>query len=259
MHLRRNEAIALRKEGKSYKEIEQATGINRSTLSYMLRDVVLTTEQQAVLDERQAENRKSFTDKIKTHTINTLTTEQRRSNTLAWQAQNREKVESSIASAIKVSGLTYRKDELPILENLQRHYAQEFKKEHIGNRFFDFASPSLLIEHTSDGGKGIAKVIDRFSEVRLDSRKKVAFVDTKMLGLKRFKKLDDLGVEVHDYREVYDIAFAAPTRVAVFFPHKAELLHGTTGRYRKGCRCEPCRAAKAEYIKQNKSNNSAVI
>jgi hypothetical protein len=54
-HPRRDEAIELRKQGLSYREINQQTGIARSTLSYLLRDIILTDEQQSRLHSKLGE------------------------------------------------------------------------------------------------------------------------------------------------------------------------------------------------------------
>lgn len=47
----RARAIALRKEGKSYREIRDELRVSKSSLSLWLRDIVLTDDQQAGLDE----------------------------------------------------------------------------------------------------------------------------------------------------------------------------------------------------------------
>jgi predicted transcriptional regulator len=58
---RRIEAERLRTEqGLSYREIGEVTGVNRSTLSYWLRDIPLTAEQEARLQERIRANRATF-------------------------------------------------------------------------------------------------------------------------------------------------------------------------------------------------------
>lgn len=49
----RDRAEAMRLEGKSYREIQAALGIPKSTLSNWLSDVALTDEQQAALDDRR--------------------------------------------------------------------------------------------------------------------------------------------------------------------------------------------------------------
>jgi hypothetical protein len=55
-HPLRKEARALRLLGYSYKEIHARLGIGRSTLSYMLRDIVLTPEQQERLMQKRRDN-----------------------------------------------------------------------------------------------------------------------------------------------------------------------------------------------------------
>jgi len=58
---KRLEAERLRREeGLSYNEIAARTGISKSTLSYWLRDISLTPEQKARLQERLRANRATF-------------------------------------------------------------------------------------------------------------------------------------------------------------------------------------------------------
>lgn len=56
----REQAVAMRGEGRSYREIQQVVAVSKSTLSLWLRDVPLTDEQQHALAERgPAANRKN--------------------------------------------------------------------------------------------------------------------------------------------------------------------------------------------------------
>lgn len=48
----REVAVAMRREGRSYREIREVVGVSKSTLSLWLRDVPLTEEQQLALDQR---------------------------------------------------------------------------------------------------------------------------------------------------------------------------------------------------------------
>lgn len=48
-------AVAMRQEGRSYREIQAEVGVAKSTLSLWLRDVPLTEEQQRALDLRAPE------------------------------------------------------------------------------------------------------------------------------------------------------------------------------------------------------------
>ena len=48
----RETAVAMRKEGRSYREIRDVVGVSKSTLSLWLRDVPLTEDQQRVLAQR---------------------------------------------------------------------------------------------------------------------------------------------------------------------------------------------------------------
>ncbi len=51
----RAQAVAMRKEGRSYREIRDVVGVSKSTLSLWLRDVPLTEEQQQALTRRGPE------------------------------------------------------------------------------------------------------------------------------------------------------------------------------------------------------------
>lgn len=55
----RDEATALRLQGKSYREIEERLGIPKSTLSNWLSDVPLSEEQRAALEERRNDSARS--------------------------------------------------------------------------------------------------------------------------------------------------------------------------------------------------------
>lgn len=60
MHPLREKAKKLRRQGRSYGEIEARLGIGRSTLAYILRDIRLSKEQQQRLDCREKRNRERF-------------------------------------------------------------------------------------------------------------------------------------------------------------------------------------------------------
>lgn len=50
----RDQAVALRLQGKSYREIKERLGVSKSSLSLWLRDVYLTEEQRQVLEDRRS-------------------------------------------------------------------------------------------------------------------------------------------------------------------------------------------------------------
>lgn len=50
----REKAVAMRLQGRSYREIKQVLGVSQSTLSLWLRDVPLSEEQKAVLKKRRS-------------------------------------------------------------------------------------------------------------------------------------------------------------------------------------------------------------
>jgi hypothetical protein len=105
-------------------------------------------------------------------------------------------------AAIEASALSYLPHELEILKILQGMFHSEFRKEKIGNRYFDFANDRMLIEHTTDYGKGIQSVIQRFTEVVSDPRTKIAFLNHKYLGIARRRKLESVGVQIRNIEEL---------------------------------------------------------
>lgn len=65
----KQKALELRSQGKSYKEISTILGISKSTLSYWLNRIEITSEQKAVLLEKQREGRLKGAQKRKTWRI----------------------------------------------------------------------------------------------------------------------------------------------------------------------------------------------
>ena len=59
----RETAVAMRKEGRSYREIREVVGVSKSTLSLWLRDVPLTEEQRVALALRGPEATSARADK----------------------------------------------------------------------------------------------------------------------------------------------------------------------------------------------------
>ncbi|MFA5157438.1 MAG: hypothetical protein WC532_08685 [Candidatus Omnitrophota bacterium] len=58
--IERNRAIELRKQGKTFREIAREIPISRGSLSYWLRGIVLTPEQIARIQYKNAEVKKKF-------------------------------------------------------------------------------------------------------------------------------------------------------------------------------------------------------
>lgn len=59
-------AVAMRRDGKSYREIAEVVPVSKSTLSLWLRDIELTDDQRALLQERRARSDKSRHQGIRT-------------------------------------------------------------------------------------------------------------------------------------------------------------------------------------------------
>lgn len=198
-HPKRNDAIAMRRAGASFRDIERALGIRRSTLSYMLRNVQLTSEQEESLRARVINNRAAFRDWC----ANNLSPEDLRrmghkGGTAVWQKHGWR----LLPALVEAGQLCYRKDELPAKTALEALYGVRFCKERIGRCTFDFACSTMLIEHSADSGKGLTLVVRRFGSLGADCRKRIAYVDTTHLGVRRAANLAALSVEVHDFREL---------------------------------------------------------
>lgn len=192
MHPQRNKAIEMRKAGASFSDITKALGISKSTLSYMLKEVKLTSEQREAIDHRTLAAirccvRSPMTAEAKARASNVTKN--------AW-IENRDKM----LRGARKSALTYLPHEKKILRILEQRFNSSFKKECVGERFFDFASETLLIEHSIDFGKGIGDIIQRFTAARAagDRRRRIAFVNMKHLGPKRRGRLAELEVEIFD-------------------------------------------------------------
>ncbi len=96
--------------------------------------------------------------------------------------------------------LAYRKDELPVLADMERVFSAKFQKEGVDGVYFDFANEDYLIEHTRDDTKGICDATRRFAvaAARGDQRKRIAYLDTSKLGPLRRGRLEALNVEIRD-------------------------------------------------------------
>lgn len=222
--------------------ISTVTGIARSTLSYMLKEIQLTAVQRERLASNERANRVRF--------ANWSATVERHS----WRRPLRTPEQSRAIT--EAGNLVYLRSEEEIRATLERMFAVRFQKERIGGRYFDFASDTLLIEHTRSGGAGIKMATERFAETPRDGRRRIAFIDTTNLGLKRFRRLAEVGVEVHDIRELETETLAPPTVVTVSFPHRkirSTPEHGTMRGYRGGCRCGECRSVKSAHNKAHRT------
>lgn len=198
MHPLRTEAIDMRRAGTSYSEISRALGINKGTLSYMLRHVVITDEQRRQIDERGAAAAQEALRRT------TVTAEQRRAWAKQWAADNPEKAAASIRAAQAASALSYLPAELIVRSRLEQRYKTSFRKEKVGGVHIDFASDRVLIEHSLDNGKGLSEATRRFARVSAagDTRKRIAFLNLKHFGPTRRRRLVNLMVEIHDVAEL---------------------------------------------------------
>lgn len=191
----RAKILYMRRKGSSFPEITAETGIQRSTLSYLLQGIALSPKQYS-------DRRKALGIRLNSN----LTPRQRHRNGSKGgkqcQLSHGKQIRKNLKEGRFCSGLLYREDELPFLRKLNTLYRSVFKKEHIGSRFVDFADEYYLIEVSSDSTKGISDIISRFKEVsRFDTkRKRVAYVRTDRLGPKRLFRLETLNVEVLDIK-----------------------------------------------------------
>ena len=202
MHKLRNQAIAMRLKGSSFNEINEALGIGKGTLSYMLRTVPLTDTQRDNLIERSKSGLRNFANNHEA-----MSERNRKSAQTRKQRDPDGYIERMRTIGTKgrlVANLTYLDDELLVKEVLEKIYDVKFSKEQIGNRFIDFASTDLLIEFTKNGTRGLSDAIDRLEEVKHDPRKKIAYVDTRKLGLKRRARLEKISTII-DYRAVFPV------------------------------------------------------
>jgi len=205
MHPKRDLAIALRFEGYSYLEISKMLGMHKSTLHYILRDIPLTDEQKERLEEKERDNQRRLVAWFQGQPELTRRKMSSRGGAkggnLVWERRRDEMLKIVEASRGKAN-LTYRRDEIPIKDKLEKLYGCVFHREVIGNRVMDFASDELLIEHTSDWTHGTFDLVRRMEDVAGDTRRKIAYLDTKKLGAPTRKRLENVGVEIIDFRSL---------------------------------------------------------
>ncbi|MCK9596767.1 hypothetical protein M0R19_06255 [Candidatus Pacearchaeota archaeon] len=79
--------------------------------------------------------------------------------------------------------LSYRKDELPVKEKLEKIFNCEFRKERIKDRYIDFASSDYLIEYTANTSRGIYLAIRRlYYDCKEDKRQKILISHVHKIG-----------------------------------------------------------------------------
>lgn len=182
----------MRRAGASYADIMSVLGLSKSTVRYMVREVELTAEQTAVLASRVPAT---------AGRVNPAACRRggQKGGRLAWTT-HRKKTLAAVRQNIRRAAMAYTKAELLVKERLEALFERVFQKERIGERVIDFACTDLLVEHSTDGGKGIGDMIDRFESIASDARKKIAYVDTTKLGNRRRARLESLVDEVRDIR-----------------------------------------------------------
>lgn len=199
MHPLRNQAIALRKAGRSYRNIEAELGIAKGTLSYMLRHIPISAIHRKRLQKRCDDNRHLFIAKAQALPKKEQFARRRRGGLTCWN-KHRETCLKNLRAGFALSLLTYRKDEFPVKKALEKRYKVGFKKEVVLGQAVDFVTSELLIEHSRDGSKGLQDIMVRFEKLISDPRRKIAYIETAGLGNKRRTRLAAVVDEILDYR-----------------------------------------------------------
>lgn len=124
MRREKEQAIELRKKGKSYTQIGKTLKIPKSTLSYWLCDIELSEDAQAILDKRSY--KKSTQALIKRNKEQTVLAEKR-----ATEIRNNAKKEFNILSKRKL-----------FLSGVNLYWAEGYKKGAYGSKWksVDFAN-----------------------------------------------------------------------------------------------------------------------
>jgi hypothetical protein len=203
----RRRIIQLREQGKAIAEISEIVGKNKSTIHYIVRNVILNAAARASLKSTQLSYRLVR--------LAHITPEQRRANGIkggkACQRMHGQRVVKNLTegNGSLVSGLTYRADEKSYLVKLERLFGTKFAKQAAGRFFLDFANDSVVIEVTSDPTQGIRDAISRFEYLHSanDVRKRIVYLPFKRRNTKRLGELGSLGVEV---RHIAELSNASP-------------------------------------------------
>lgn len=193
-HIKTQEIINLRKKGKSHPEIEKQIGVNRSTIHYILKrnKVELTEEQERRLKKRNSRRIAEIS--------RNLTDAERKERAKKGAATRMKNGTFNKAKLIDARHLVHEKCELQALEQLEESFDSSFEKEKIGGRYFDFVNEDYVIEHSTDYGKGITLIYERFKAIQKDNRVKLAFINMKHFGEKRKNRFREVGVHWFDYR-----------------------------------------------------------
>lgn len=140
--------------------------------------------------------------------------------------------------------------ELTYKSFLESHYGPLSHQE-ISGRFFDFVNDNYIIETTEDLGKGVCEATKRFQVILDDKRIKIIFCRTDKVGEKRFNRLVEAGVLVHDISEIKSNSLKNSVKEVKNKKRKINIIHGTLNGY-KHCKCQLCKKVKSEYNKKSK-------
>lgn len=187
----------MRQQGASYGDIEKAIGINRSTLSYILRNVKLSPAKKARLQAKTAERRALF---IKTFAVPGIATEsQKRGGQSAWK-----KHQDLSLKNLQSSFTRHTAPELLLKARLEKLYKCTFKKEKIGRVLCPYASDALLILITNDYARGTGLLVKKLMAIEADPRLKIVYIDTRAVSHIRQARLEALSNEVRDFRQIWE-------------------------------------------------------
>jgi hypothetical protein len=242
----RNSIIEDFKRGDSVCSLSKKYNRGKSTILYITKDHVCGVDHNS--SEKRRERALISNEKI------------------SLDSEKREEISNKISEALK----SYYKDnehsitretvvarqkiftdlELSYKTFLESQYGTLSHQE-ISGRFFDFVNEKYVIETTEDYGKGVCSATKRFQEITNDKRIKIIFCKTEKVGEKRFNRLIDAGVEVHDISEIKNNSLNYPVEKVKDKKRKINIVHGTLNGY-KHCRCEICKKVKRDYNKKTK-------
>ena len=189
----------MRRAGLSYNEIAAKTGARKSTIHYIVLDIVLSDEQRQRLRQNSVAGAARGRASISPATRREISSIGGKS---LWK-NNPVQARENLSRAVTAAALAYLDDELIVLSRLTKLYGESFHKARVAGYYFDFVSETRLIEHTRDGkGKGLRAIINRFTAAHNDPREKHAYVDTKYVGPSRRLELSVLGVTLHSLQEL---------------------------------------------------------
>lgn len=190
-----DEMRRMRVAGYTLEQIGDKFRVGKGTVHYIVRGVHIPPEIVEDMDRRH-----------RALAFHSVTPEERRligiRGGTSCQRQHGDRIVRNLTegNGWEVSGLTYRRDELPILVELEKRFHTEFRKEQFGRLFIDFADELFLIEVTSDDTTGVTDALHRFEAVARtnDRRVRIAYVTPVVRSSPRRDRLRSLGVIVRD-------------------------------------------------------------